>query len=118
MPPPAVGAGAGVADGAFDAGADVETRYGAATPPETPPTITPARRNAAARAPLTSGLAPRQTCGFGCRARRGPAASRRRPDSRGLDHLADRRRAHLQIDVGVRLDINVPAAGDLELLVH
>src|SRR5438067_668686 len=90
----------------------------ATAPPETPPTITPARRKAAARAPLTSGLAARKARGFGRRARGSSTSACRRPDRLRLDHLADSRRAHLEIDVRVGLDVHVPAAGDLELLVE
>src|SRR5919201_954682 len=100
------------------AGADPPTRYVATAPPETPPTMTPASTRAAARAPLTSGSAPREAGGFGRRARRRAAAARGGADRLGLDHLADSGRADLEIDVGVGLDVHIPTAGDLELLVH
>src|SRR5438093_1278469 len=50
----------------------------------------------------------------GCRL----AAPRRLANRIRLDHLADRRRAHLEVHVGVWLDGDGPHRSNLQLLVH
>src|SRR5258708_31278530 len=53
-----------------------------------------------------------------CRRRGGPLAPRGRLDELGLDELAHGGRPHLEIDVRVGIDRDVPRAPDLGLLVE
>src|SRR2546430_4715677 len=83
-----------------------------------PPMRTPTRRSAAARAPLTrEGLPARCPRCFGSRASCGLATPSGRTHGVRLDHLTDGGRAHLEIDVRVRLDRHAPRRRDLQLLV-
>src|SRR5712691_2096658 len=79
---------------------------------------TPTRRSAAARPPFTREVLPaRNPRCFRVCARRYLAPPRRRSHGVGLDHLADRGRAYLEVDVGIRLDGDAPRRSDLQLLV-
>src|SRR5437870_1864890 len=114
-----MGSADAVAGGGLTGGVERLARTEAvAAAPATPPTSALASTRAAARPPLIASLAARGARGFRHHRRgRGPAATSRRPHGLGLDHLADRGRAHLEIDVRVRFDQNAPAARDLELLI-
>src|SRR5436305_3948005 len=74
--------------------------------------------HATGRSSLTRALPPRNASGFGRCARRGASAAGGRTSRFRLDHLTDGRRADLEIDVSVRLDLHVPRARELDLLVH
>src|SRR5438309_135389 len=83
-----------------------------AEPSPTSTTVRSVRRSA-----LTPELSPRRPWCFGRASGRGAAPPSGRASGLRLDHLADGRGADLEVYMRVGLDLHVPGAGELELLV-